>query len=50
MDFLGVSNGNEAEAGFQKGDPLIYRAGSKLLIAVPSKAPALTVYEIDVPQ
>ena len=50
MDFLGVSNGNEPDAGFQKGDPLIYRSGSKLLIVAPSKAPALTVYEIDAPQ
>ena len=50
MDFLGVSNGNEPDAGFQKGDPLIYRSGSKLLIVAPSKAPALTVYEIAAPQ
>ena len=45
-----MSNGNEPDAGFQKGDPLIYRSGSKLLIVAPSKAPALTVYEIDAPQ
>jgi hypothetical protein len=50
MDFLGVSNGNEPDAGFQKGDPLIYRNGSKLLIVAPSKAAALTIYEIDAPQ
>jgi hypothetical protein len=50
MDFLGVANGNEPDAGLQKGDPLIYRAGSKLLIVTPSKSPALTVYEIDAPQ
>jgi hypothetical protein len=50
MDFLGVSNGNEPDAGFQKGDPLIYPSGSKILIVAPSKAPALTVYEIDAPQ
>ena len=49
MDFLGVSNGNEPDAGFQKGDPLIYRSGPKLLIVAPSKAQALTVYEIDAP-
>jgi hypothetical protein len=50
MDFLGVSNSNEPDAGFQKGDPLIYRSGSKLLIVAPLKSPALTVYEMDAPQ
>lgn len=38
MSFLTVANGNEPDAGFQKGEPLIYRAGSKLLIVAPSKA------------
>ena len=32
------------------GNPLLYRDGSKLLDVAPSKAPALTVYEIDAPQ
>ena len=49
MDYLGVSNGNEPDSGFQKGDPLIHHNGSKLLIVARSKAPALTVYEIDPP-
>lgn len=44
-----VSDGREIDEGFQKGDPLIYRSGSKLLIVAPSKAPDLTVYEIDAP-
>ena len=46
MDFLGVANGNEPDAGFQKGDPLIYPTGSKVVVVAPSKAPALTVYEV----
>jgi hypothetical protein len=46
MDFLGVSNGNEADAGFQKGDPLIYRSGKKMWIVTPSKSPELKVYEV----
>ena len=50
MDFLSVADSNENDTGFQKGYPLLYRAGSKLLIVAPSKAPALTVYEIDAPQ
>jgi hypothetical protein len=50
MDFLGVSNGNEPDAGFQNGDPLIYRAGSGMLIVVPTKKPELTVYEVAVPE
>lgn len=47
MDFLSVANGDEMDTGIQRGNPLLYRAGSKLLIVAPSKAPALTVYEID---
>jgi hypothetical protein len=46
MDFLGVSNGNEPDAGFQKGDPLIYRSGKKVWIVAPSKSPELKVYEV----
>jgi len=47
---LSVADSNDMDTGRQWGDPLLYRAGSKLLIVAPSKAPALTVYEIDVPQ
>ncbi len=50
MDFLGVSNGNEPDAGFQKGDPLIYRTGSKLLVVAPTKKPELAVYEVPLPE
>jgi hypothetical protein len=50
MEFLGVSNGNEPDAGSQNGDPLIYRAGSKLLIVAPTKKPELTVYKITLPE
>ena len=49
MDFLSVANGNERDTGIQMGYPLLYRAGSKLLIVTPSKASALTVYEIEAP-
>jgi hypothetical protein len=48
VGYVSDSHGNDE--GFQKGDPLIYRNGSKLLIVAPSKSPALTVYEIDAPQ
>jgi hypothetical protein len=50
MDFLMVADGNERDTGIQRGDPLLYRAGSKLLVVAPSKASALTVYEIDASQ
>lgn len=51
MDWLDVRNdAHGIDGGYQKGDPLIYRAGSKLLIVSPSKSPALTVYELDSPQ
>ncbi len=50
MDFLGVADSNEPNTGFQSGNPLLYRAGSKLLIVAPSKSSALTVYQIDAPQ
>lgn len=49
MDFLSVADSNELDTGIQRGYPLLYRAGSKLLILAPSKAPSLTVYEIDAP-
>ena len=47
MSWLAVANGNGPDDGLQKGDPLIYRAASKLWIVAPSKSPTLTVYEID---
>lgn len=50
MDFLSVADSNENDTGVQRGYPLLYKAGSKLLIVAPSKAPTLTVYEIDAPQ
>jgi hypothetical protein len=50
MDFVGVSNGNGPDTGFQKGDPLIYHAGSKLLIVAPTKKPELVVYEVPLPE
>ena len=36
------------DAGYQKGDPLIYRVGSKLLIVAPTKSRELSVYKIAV--
>ena len=50
MDFLAVASGNGRDDGFQRGNPLLYRAGSKVWIVAPSKSPALSVYEIDAPQ
>lgn len=50
MDSLTVADNDEMGGGLQGGNPLLYRAASKLLIVAPSKAPALTVYEIDAPQ
>lgn len=50
MDGLTVADSDEMGGGFQQGNPLLYRAGSKLLVVAPSKAPALTVYAIDAPQ
>ena len=50
MDFLDVADGNEPDTGVQNGAPLLYRTGPKLLIVAPSKASALTVYEIDASQ
>jgi len=49
MDFLNVADSNATETGRQWGNPLLYRAGSKLLIVAPSKTPALTVYEVALP-
>jgi hypothetical protein len=49
MDFLSVADSNENDTGVQRGYPLLYRVGSKLLIVAPSKSPSLTVYEIDAP-
>ena len=50
VDVGSVSDSHGNDEGFQKGDPLIYRSGSKLLILAPSRDPNLTVYEIDEPQ
>lgn len=50
MDFLSVADSNDTDTGRQWGNPLLYRAGSKLVIVAPSKAAALTVYEIEAPQ
>jgi hypothetical protein len=41
---------HETDGGYQKGDPLIYRAGSKLLIVAPTKKPELAVYEVPLPE
>jgi len=46
MDFLGVADSNDTDTGRQWGNPLLYRAESKLLIVAPSKSSALTVYEV----
>ena len=50
MESLTVTDSDDMDSGFQRGNPLLYRAGSKLLVVAPSKASALTVYEIDAPQ
>jgi hypothetical protein len=50
MDFLSVADSNDPDTGFQRGDPLIFHAGSKLLIVAPSKSPSLAVYELEAPK
>lgn len=50
MDFLTVADSNDPDTGVQRGDPLLYQTGSKLLVVAASKSPSLTVYEIDAPQ
>lgn len=50
MTFLGVADSNEPDSGFQWGNPLLYRAGSKLLIVAPTKSPELAVYEVPLTQ
>jgi hypothetical protein len=50
MNFLGVADGNEMNTGVQNGTPLLYRAGSKLLIVAPTKKPELAVYEVPLPE
>lgn len=47
MNFLTVADGNDMDAGIQKGDPQLYYTGSKLLIVAPSKAAELNVYEVE---
>jgi hypothetical protein len=49
MDLLNVADSNDTDTGRQWGNPLLYRAGSKLLIVAPSKSPVLTVYEVALP-
>jgi hypothetical protein len=46
---LSVADSNDPDTGSQGGGPLLHRVGSKLLIVAPSKAPALTVYEVALP-
>jgi hypothetical protein len=47
MNWLDVRNdAHGIDGGYQKGDPLIYHVGSKLLIVAPSKSPELKVYEV----
>ena len=50
MNFLTVADGNEMDTGIQAGNPLLYRAGSKLLIVAPTKSPELAVYEVPLTQ
>ena len=50
MNFLTVADGNEMDTGIQAGNPLLYRAGSKLLIVAPTKSPELAVYEVPLPE
>jgi hypothetical protein len=50
MDGLTVADSDEMGGGSQKGNPLLYRVGSKLVVVAPSKTATLTVYEIDAPQ
>jgi hypothetical protein len=49
MGFLGMADSNEPDTGFQRGNPLLYRDGSKLLIVAPTKSPELAVYEVALP-
>jgi hypothetical protein len=44
-----VADSDEMGGGSQKGNPLLYRTGSKFLVVAPSKAATLTIYEIDAP-
>lgn len=51
MNWLDVRNeAHSIDGGYQNGDPLIYRAGSKLLIVAPTKSPELAVYEVPLPE
>jgi hypothetical protein len=49
MPLLTVADSNDTDTGRQWGNPLLYRAGSKLLIVAPSKSQSLTVYEVPLP-
>ena len=47
MKWLDVRNdAHGIDRGYQKGNPLIYRAGSKLVIVAPTKSQELSIYEI----
>lgn len=46
MDFLAVADSNEPDTGVQWGAPLLYLAGSKLLIVAPTKHSELAAYEL----
>ena len=50
MEAMTVRDSDDVDSGFQKGEPLLYLVGPKLLIVSVSKSPALTVYELDIPQ
>ncbi len=47
MDQTDIAEGYTPDGWFQNGDPLILQVGSKLFVVAPSKAPALTVNEIE---
>lgn len=49
MSFLSVADSNEPDTGIQRGNPLLYREGSKLLVVAPTKKPELAVYEVALP-
>ena len=50
MSFMDVADSNEPDTAVQMGGPLLYRAGSKLLIVAPTKKPELAVYEVPLPE
>lgn len=50
LSFMDVADSNEHDTGVQRGDPLLYRTGRKLLIVAPTKKPELAVYEVPLPE